>query len=199
MWTSGQTLACVLHIGRWDEIRHTLLHLGCLDGILHAFLNIGREDEIIIALLHLGWLDGILHALLHLGCEDEIIIPLLHLGWLDGILHAFLNIGRRDGILHALLNIGHRDGILHALLSIGCLDGIHRLLKNRKLQLTFFKWANTRLFYHFFSLFKQTSLQFLQQICVKKCPSLYSNPWPSEHESPPVTTRPGLLPSMNFG
>ena len=138
MWTSGQTLACVLHIGRWDEIRHTLLHLGCLDGILHAFLNIGREDEIMIALLHLGWLDG--------------------------ILHAFLNIGRRDGILHALLNIGHRDGILHALLSIGCLDGIHQLLKNRKLQLTFFKWANTRLFYHFFSLFKQTSLQFLQQI-----------------------------------
>ena len=39
----------------------------------------------------------------------------------------------------------------------------------------------------------QTTLQFLQQINVKKCPfsiqCWYSNPQPSEHESPPITTR----------
>ena len=45
-----------------------------------------------------------------------------------------------------------------------------------------------------FGLFKQTSLQFLQQIYVKKCPSSIWcrdwNPRLSEHESPPITTRP---------
>ena len=43
-----------------------------------------------------------------------------------------------------------------------------------------------------FGLFKQTSLQFLQQIYVKKCPSSIqcrdSNPQPLEHASPPITT-----------
>ena len=47
-----------------------------------------------------------------------------------------------------------------------------------------------------FGLFKQTSLQILQQIDVKKCPSsircLDSNSRPLEHESLPITTRPGL-------
>ena len=47
-----------------------------------------------------------------------------------------------------------------------------------------------------FGLFKQTSLQILQQINVKKCPSSVwcwvSNPQPSEHDSPHITTRPGL-------
>ena len=46
-----------------------------------------------------------------------------------------------------------------------------------------------------FCLFKQT-FQFLQQINMKKCPSSIwcqdSNPRLSEHESPPITTRPGL-------
>ena len=45
------------------------------------------------------------------------------------------------------------------------------------------------LFFVYFRLFKQT-LQFLQQICVKKCPSSIwcwdSNPQPSGHESPPA-------------
>ena len=57
-----------------------------------------------------------------------------------------------------------------------------------------------------FGLFKQTSLQFLQQIYVKKCPSSMqcqdSNPRPSDCESLPITTRPGLPPmswrSINF-
>ena len=48
-----------------------------------------------------------------------------------------------------------------------------------------------------FSLFKQT-IQFLQQINVKKCPSSIwrqdSNPRPSKRESPLITTRPGLPP-----
>ena len=49
-----------------------------------------------------------------------------------------------------------------------------------------------------FGLFKQTSLQFLQQIQEKKCPSSIwcrdLNPQPLEHESPPITTRPGFPP-----
>ena len=51
----------------------------------------------------------------------------------------------------------------------------------------------------FFHLFKLT-FKFLQQIYVKKCPSYIwcwdSNPWPSVHESPPITTRPGLPPIL---
>ena len=51
--------------------------------------------------------------------------------------------------------------------------------------------------YVYFRLFKQT-LQFLQQINVKKCPSSIqfwdSNSRPWIHESPPITTRPGLPP-----
>ena len=50
-----------------------------------------------------------------------------------------------------------------------------------------------------FGLFKQT-LQFLQQIYVKKCPSSIrcqdSNPRPLARESLPITTRPGLPPKM---
>ena len=46
-----------------------------------------------------------------------------------------------------------------------------------------------------FGLFKQT-IQFLQQINVKKCPSSVQyrdlNPQPLGCESPPITTRPGL-------
>ena len=45
-----------------------------------------------------------------------------------------------------------------------------------------------------FGLFKQTSLQYLQQIYVKKCPSSIwcqdSNPQPLERESLPITTIP---------
>ena len=48
-----------------------------------------------------------------------------------------------------------------------------------------------------FGLFKHSTLQFLQQIHVKKCPSSKecwdSNPQPLEHEPPPITTRPGLI------
>ena len=67
-------------------------------------------------------------------------------------------------------------------------------------QVLFKKWANPGLFCRFiFCFFKQTSLQFLQQIHVKKCPSSIrcqdSNPQPLEHESPPITSRSGLQPS----
>ena len=57
------------------------------------------------------------------------------------------------------------------------------------------KWAYPGLFF-IFGLFKQT-IHFLQQINVKKCPSSIwrwdSNPWPLEHESLPITTRPVLI------
>ena len=49
-------------------------------------------------------------------------------------------------------------------------------------------------------LFKQT-LKCFQQINVKKCPSSIrcgdANPRPSEHESPPITTSPGLPPVLS--
>ena len=53
---------------------------------------------------------------------------------------------------------------------------------------------------------KKITLQFLQQINVKKCPSSLrcwdSNSHPLESESPPITTRPGLLfrkfPAENY-
>ena len=56
--------------------------------------------------------------------------------------------------------------------------------------------ANPGLFSFIFGLFKQTSLNFLQQINVKKYhvhPGLRPwdlNPRPSEPEPPPITTRP---------
>ena len=53
-----------------------------------------------------------------------------------------------------------------------------------------------------FGLFQQTLLQFLQQIYVTKCWSSIwcqdSNLWPSECESLPITTRPGLPPYSIF-
>ena len=56
------------------------------------------------------------------------------------------------------------------------------------------------LFLVYFRHFKQT-LQFLQQIYVKECPSSLwcrdLNPQPSEHESPPTTSRPELMPKNN--
>ena len=59
-----------------------------------------------------------------------------------------------------------------------------------------FQWGNPGLFYIYFRLFKQTSLQFLQQLNVKKCPSNIrcqdSNSQPLANESPPITSRPGL-------
>ena len=58
------------------------------------------------------------------------------------------------------------------------------------------KWANPDLFFIYFRLSKHT-IQFLQQINVKKCPSSIwcwdSNSWPLEHESHLITTRPGPL------
>ena len=55
----------------------------------------------------------------------------------------------------------------------------------------------TGLFFIYFRLFKNT-LQFLQQINMKKCPSSIQckdlNSCRLEHESPPITTRPGLPP-----
>ena len=64
------------------------------------------------------------------------------------------------------------------------------------------KWTIPGLFFIYFRLSKCTS-QILQQINVKKCPSSIrcwdSNPRPLKHESPPITSRPGLLlPKKNI-
>ena len=61
----------------------------------------------------------------------------------------------------------------------------------------FFNGPTPASFSFIFGLFKQT-LQFLQQLYVKKCPSSLRcqdlNSRPSERESLPITTRPGLPP-----
>ena len=74
--------------------------------------------------------------------------------------------------------------------------------------LTFQNLTNLKMSQHrplllfIFGLFNPTSLQFFEHIYVTKCPSSIlcrdSNPWPSEHESPPITTRPGLTPSKSY-
>ena len=57
------------------------------------------------------------------------------------------------------------------------------------------KWANPSLFFYLFSSFQTHITNFTTNIYVKQCPSSLrcwdSNPRPSEHESPPITTRPG--------
>ena len=62
--------------------------------------------------------------------------------------------------------------------------------------------AQPGLFLFIYGLFKQT-IKFLQQMNVKKsCPSSIwhwdSNPQPLEHESSPITTRPGLPPNCRI-
>ena len=62
----------------------------------------------------------------------------------------------------------------------------------------FLNWAKPGLFFIYFRLFKHT-LQFLQQINVKKCPSSIRcrdlNSQPLYHESPLISTRPGSRPT----
>ena len=70
-------------------------------------------------------------------------------------------------------------------------------LNQSNLRIFLLKWANPGLFFLYFRILKHT-LQFLQQINVKKCPSSIRcqdlNSQPLEHEYPPITTRPGLPP-----
>ena len=71
----------------------------------------------------------------------------------------------------------------------------HNLLKI----LIFLKMNKPRPLLSFiFGLFKQTVPQFYNKYHVKKCPFSIQcqdlNPWLLEHESPPITTRPGLPP-----
>ena len=65
----------------------------------------------------------------------------------------------------------------------------------------FFKWANPGLFLIYFCLFKHITY-FTTNTYVKKCPSSIqcwdSISQPLEHETPPITTRPGLPPLNIF-
>ena len=67
--------------------------------------------------------------------------------------------------------------------------------RGHKFFLQFIKMGQPRPLFHLFLVF---SLQFLQQIYVKKCPSSTrcrdSNPRPLDREPLPITTRPGLPP-----
>ena len=76
----------------------------------------------------------------------------------------------------------------------------NKAIPNRNL-LFLKKWVILGLFFAYFRLFKQT-LQFLQQINVKQCPSNIqcwdSNSHTLEHESRPITTRPGLPPNLTL-
>ena len=57
----------------------------------------------------------------------------------------------------------------------------------------------TSFWFTFSVFFKQTSMNFFTTNWCEKCPSSIlcrdSNPRPSEHESPPISTRPGFKPS----
>ena len=73
-----------------------------------------------------------------------------------------------------------------------CLSMVGKVSKN----LIIFKMANPGHFYRFFGLF-QTNIIFTANICEKFPSSKWcqdSNPPHLEHESPPITTRPGLPP-----
>ena len=85
--------------------------------------------------------------------------------------------------------------------SLKCRRASKQASDNNEWKRTFFlKCANPGLFFIYFRLFKHT-LQFLQQINVKKYPSSIrywdSNPRPFGRESPSITTRPGLPPYEN--
>ena len=62
-----------------------------------------------------------------------------------------------------------------------------------------FKWANPASFIVYFWSFQTNITTFLQKIYVKNVHSVYGagiqTHDPLEHESPPITTRPGLPPS----
>ena len=65
----------------------------------------------------------------------------------------------------------------------------------------FKKLGQPRPLFILFLVFSNKHHKFLQQIYAKKCPSSIrywdSNPRPSECESPPITTRPGLPPNQS--
>ena len=67
------------------------------------------------------------------------------------------------------------------------------------LDLFFIKNGPTPVSFSFiFGLFQTNISTIIQQINVKKCTSRDLNPRPSELESPPITTRPGLPPSLDI-
>ena len=67
------------------------------------------------------------------------------------------------------------------------------------LKILFFKWANPSLFYHLFSSFQKLITIFTTNKC-EKCPSSIRsrdlNSQLLEHESTPITIRPGLPPKV---
>ena len=67
--------------------------------------------------------------------------------------------------------------------------------------LSFFKWTNPGLFLYIFGLFRTNNSIFATNQC-QKCPSSIwrrdSNPLCLEHESSPITTRPGLPVNPSF-
>ena len=98
--------------------------------------------------------------------------------WLDSIFG-----GGSDRITNCATTITYKS-----LYNISRKDGF----------LFFYKMGQPRPLYRLFLVFSYKHYKFLQQIYVKKCPTSIrcpdSNPQPSECESPPITTRPGLPP-----
>ena len=76
--------------------------------------------------------------------------------------------------------------------------GLTRLDLTKEANMCYFKkWANPGLFSFIIGLFKQTLNFFTTNICEIFLSSIQCqdlNPRPSECESPPITTRPGLPP-----
>ena len=100
-----------------------------------------------------------------------------------------------------------RDFIFNLLLAVLSVMFLHKSQNKQLLKITFQgtsnitivffkkKWANLGLFYRLFSVFSNKHHynfcnKYMWEMSIQ---SRDSNPRPSEHESPPKTTRPGLL------
>ena len=91
--------------------------------------------------------------------------------------------------------------ILFNLLFVGANSFVLNNLSPNATNLFFKKWANPDLFFIYFRSFQTNIITiFITNIC-EKCPSSIqfqdSNPQPSERESLPISTRPGLPPYLS--
>ena len=110
-----------------------------------------------------------------------------------------LHKGTSDKKFQYSINIESKITLLKAFILCNFLIRDPKDLQATNLIVFFFKkWANLGLFFVYFRSFQTNNTIFTTNQC-EKCPSSIwrwdSNPRPLEHESPPITTRPGLPPT----
>ena len=115
----------------------------------------------------------------------------LHHVWQIFWLHKFITKIRRSKIPDIIYTLKSTITITYSLEKSARADA-------DKPQICFLNGPSPASFTFIFGLFQTNINTILQQINVKKCPSSIrhwdSNPRPSDRESPPITTRPGLPP-----